>query len=105
MLLNFLISLGLANCIKEICSTSHTWHAIFKSMKAIPVAPISKKKVVLISFILSRLHATTKASSVNRLPDKLEAKINNGFSLPTATVVGIRHFLPPYGLVEAQLPH
>ena len=74
-------------------------------MKAIPVAPVSNKEIVLISFILLRLHATTRASSVNKSPDRLEIKINNSFSLPTATVVGVRRFLPPRGLVEARPPH
>ena len=63
-------------------------------MKVIPVAPISNKKMVLILFILPRLHATTRALSVNRLPGRLEAEIYNGFSLPTATIVGVRRFLP-----------
>ena len=102
---NPLIGLGFANWIEEIYSTSHTWRAIAKSIKAIPVAPVSNKEMVLISFILSRLHATMRASSVNKLPGRLEAEINNSFSAPTATVIGIRRFPPLHGLVEAQPPY
>ena len=102
---NPFIGLGFANWIKKIYSTSHTWRTIAKSMKVIPVAPMSNKEVILISFILPRLHAITRASSVNRLPGRLEAEIINGFSSPTATVVGIRCFPPPRGLVEARPPH
>ena len=100
---NSLISLSFANCIKKICSISHMWRAIAKLMKVIPVAPISNKEVVLISFILPRLYATTRASSVNKLPGRLEAKINNGFSPPTATFVGIICFLLPHGRVAAAI--
>ena len=99
---NSLIDLGLANWIKEIYNTSHTWCAIAKSMKVILIAPISNKEVILISFILLRLHATTRASLVNRLSGRLEAKINNSFSLLTATVVWVRYFLPPCSLAETQ---
>ena len=97
--------LGFANWIKEIYSTSHTWRAIVKLMKTIPIAPVSNKEVVLISFILLRLHAITRASSVNRLPGRLETEINNGFSPPTVTVAGVRCFPPPRGLVEVRPPH
>ena len=70
-------------------------------MKAIPVALVSNKEVVLILFILPRLHAITRALSVNKLSNRLEVEINNGFSLLTATVVEVRHFLPLYSLVKA----
>ena len=73
-------------------------------MKAIPVAPVFNKEVVLISFILPRLHATMRASSINRSPGKLEAEINNSFSPLTVTVVGVKRFLSPHGLVEVQPP-
>ena len=66
-------------------------------MKALPVTPVSNKEVVLISFILSRLHATTRASSVNRSLGRLEAENNNNFSSPTATFVEVIYFPPPRG--------
>ena len=70
-------------------------------MKAILIALVSNKEVVLILFILPRLHVTTWVLSVNRSPGRLEAEINNGFSLSTATVVEVKRFLPPRSLVKA----
>ena len=70
-------------------------------MKAILVASVFNKEVVLISLILLKLHATTKASLVNKLPGRLDAEINNGFLLLTATVVGVRLFLPLRDLAKA----
>ena len=102
LLSNPFIGLSLVNWIKEIFSTSHTWHAIAKSMKIIPVAPVSNKEVVLISFILPRLHMTMRASSVNKLPNRLKAKINNSSSPPTATFVGVIYFPLLHNQVEAQ---
>ena len=99
---NPLVDLGLANWIKEIYSTSHMWRAIAKLMKAIPIAPVSNKEIVLILFILPRLHATTKASLVNKLPDRLKAEINNGFSPLTATFIGAICFPPPRDQVKVQ---
>ena len=99
---NSLIGLGFANCIKEIYSISHTWHTIAKSMKAIPIALVSNKEMVLILLILPRLYATTKALLVNKLLGKLEAEINNSFSPPTATFVLVICFLLPHSWVAAQ---
>ena len=69
-------------------------------MKAISVASVSNKEVVLISFILLRLHVTMRASLINKLPGRLDAKINNGFSLPTVTFVRIICFLLLHDRVE-----
>ena len=71
-------------------------------IKAILIAPVSNKEVVLISFILFRLHATTRVSSINKTSNRLEAKINNSFSLSTATFVGVICFLLLHDWVEAQ---
>ena len=90
--LNSFIGLGLANWIKKICGISHTWCVIAKSMKAILIAPVYNKKMVLISFILPRLHATIRALLVNKMLGRLDVEINNSFSPPTATVVGVRCF-------------
>ena len=66
---------GFINLIKEISNASYIVHAIALSTNAMPVAPVSNRKINWICFLFFRIHGVTNALLVNKLLSNKDDKI------------------------------
>ena len=87
-------ALGLDSVTGLICSLSHTRRAIDVSINEYPVAPVSNNAVVFILLLFLSIHEVTKASSMKKLPGKLDDDTINGFSPLSTTSTEVKRLLP-----------